>query len=55
MTNMIKEMRIETSRLIIRPFIQSDLLECFELIHNAIRDDCWNINNISSINISDID
>lgn len=28
----VKEMRIETERLIIRPFIQSDLEECFELM-----------------------
>ena len=31
---MIKEMRIETSRLIIRPYIESDLLESFELMQN---------------------
>lgn len=32
--NMIKEMRIETDRLIIRPFIHSDLVECFELMQD---------------------
>lgn len=31
---MIKEMRIETRRLIIRPYIESDLLESFELMQN---------------------
>lgn len=32
--NMIKEMRIETDRLIIRPFIHSDLVECFEIMQD---------------------
>jgi ribosomal-protein-alanine N-acetyltransferase len=32
--NTVKEMRIETDRLIIRPFIQSDLVECFELMQD---------------------
>lgn len=31
---MIKEMRIETCRLIIRPYIESDLLESYELMQN---------------------
>jgi ribosomal-protein-alanine N-acetyltransferase len=32
--NTVKEMGIETNRLIIRPFIQSDLVECFELMQD---------------------
>lgn len=31
---MIKEMRIETSRLVIRPYIEKDLLESFELMQD---------------------
>lgn len=31
---MIKNMRIETERLIIRPYIEEDLMECFELMQD---------------------
>jgi len=31
---MIKKMRIETNRLIIRPYIANDLLESFQLMQN---------------------
>jgi len=34
MMNTVKEMRIVTNRLVIRPFIQSDLIECFELMQD---------------------
>lgn len=32
--NTVKEMRIETKRLIIRPYIEEDLEECFKLMQN---------------------
>jgi ribosomal-protein-alanine N-acetyltransferase len=31
---MVKEMRLETKRLIIRPYREEDLLECFQLMQN---------------------
>lgn len=31
---MIKAMIIETDRLVIRPFIQNDFVECFELMQD---------------------
>ena len=32
--NTVKEMRIETNRLIIKPYIEADLLESFQLMQN---------------------
>ena len=32
--NTVKEMRIETDRLIIRPYKEDDLMECFQLMQD---------------------
>ena len=30
----VKEMRIETERLIIRPYVEEDLMDCFNLMQD---------------------
>ncbi len=34
MLNTVKDMRLETKRLIIRPYVQEDLMECFQLMQD---------------------
>ena len=34
MMNSVKKMRLETHRLVIRPYTEEDMMECFELMQD---------------------